>query len=105
MDTWLLTILRCPLHPDAGPLTPLGSPDRAVGAPAPIDGLLCPVCCHAYPVLHGVPDMVGPAGCPVPDREAEAAQWDGQAPRYEEGRVADAAYMAGVVAAARALAP
>lgn len=105
MDVWLLTLLRCPLHPGAGPLAPLRGPSRPGEPEPPVRGLHCPRCRRAYPVVDGIPDLVGPAGCPGPVRDGEAAQWDEQAPRYDEGRVRDPIYMAGVAAAARALAP
>jgi SAM-dependent methyltransferase len=96
MDVCLLALLRCPLHPDAEPLQPAPPRGRA---------LLCHRCGRAYPVVGGIPDLLGPAGCPDHFRAAEEAQWDAQAAHYEEGRVRDPIYMAGVGAAARALAP
>jgi SAM-dependent methyltransferase len=104
MDVWLLSLLRCPLHPDRGPLTPL-RPALGLGAPAPVRGLLCDTCHRTYPVRDGIPDLVGPAGCPDHVRAPEQSQWDGQAAHYDEGRLRDPLYMAAVAAAARALAP
>jgi ubiquinone/menaquinone biosynthesis C-methylase UbiE/uncharacterized protein YbaR (Trm112 family) len=103
MDVWLLALLRCPLHPDRGRLRPLRLPHES-GA-AVISGLLCRTCCRTYPVVGGIPDLIGPAGCPDHLRGAEEAQWDRQAGRYDEGRLRDPVYMAGVAASARALAP
>jgi SAM-dependent methyltransferase len=104
MDVWLLAALRCPLHPHHGalaPVRPLGCP----GEPAVARVLRCRYCHRTYPARDGIPDMLSPAGCPDHVRAPEEAQWDGQAARYDEGRLRDPVYMAGVEAAARALAP
>jgi SAM-dependent methyltransferase len=68
-------------------------------------GLRCRHCGRTYPVRDGIPDLLGPAGCPDHVRAPEEAQWDGQAARYDAGRLRDPIYMAGIRAAARALAP
>jgi SAM-dependent methyltransferase len=91
-NDFLLRILRCPLHPDAGPLR-LG----------PKSEVSCRCCGRAFPSADGIPDMV------VPDRgdeafvEAETRQWDAHAPVYEDRRGRDPVYMAGVKAAVSAL--
>jgi SAM-dependent methyltransferase len=72
---------------------------------AAVTGLLCRACGRTYRVSGGIPDLLGPAGCPEDIRNLEQAQWDHQAGRYDEGRLRDPLYMAGIAAASRALAP
>ncbi len=91
MDVW--TVLRCPRHPNGPPL----------GTPAGM-ALYCPLCRHAYQVWDGIPDLVVPQEPQQSYLEAEARQWDEQAWRYEEERDRDSVYMAGIQAAAQALA-
>lgn len=89
----LLDLLRCPLHPNEGPLQP--DPGTT--------GLRCPGCGRLYPVVNGIPDMVVRERSQEPYLEAEARQWDQQATNYETKRGEDPIYMAGVEAAANSL--
>jgi ubiquinone/menaquinone biosynthesis C-methylase UbiE len=90
----LQEVFRCPQHP-------WGQPLAAVAG----EKLRCSHCGHTYPVRDGIPDLVVTQGSEQEFLEAEAQQWDEHAPRYEEQRTRDAIYMAGLEAAAGALAP
>jgi ubiquinone/menaquinone biosynthesis C-methylase UbiE/uncharacterized protein YbaR (Trm112 family) len=95
MQPWLVEILRCPLHVDAGPLAPVGS-----GA-----GLSCRRCGAVYPVVDGIPVMLTPtqeAGLP---REQERLRWDEKAETYDDTRAGERVYQAGIDAAVRFLIP
>jgi uncharacterized protein YbaR (Trm112 family) len=54
MTPYLWDLLRCPRHPDAGPLAPEGG--------LPPSALRCTACHTAYPVRDGIPDMLDPDG-------------------------------------------
>ena len=96
MEPFFSQVLRCPVHPDAGPLL--------VQGPGPEAGLRCRHCDHVYPVLDDIADML--TGDTADDyREREREQWDRQAAHYDEGRLKDPIYMAAVESAARALRP
>jgi SAM-dependent methyltransferase len=88
-------LLRCPLHPESGPLRH----DPSAGV------LACPTCARTFPIVDGIPDLL------LPDPEfaeflaSEAEQWDGHAFRYEETRKYDCTYRAAVEATAEALRP
>src|SRR5262245_58821357 len=101
----LFTRLRCPLHPDGGPLRRVEG-DKELGAPpAGCDtGLRCTQCGHVYPVIDGIPDMVVSADFAGSFLEAECRQWDAHAQRYDNGRQQDPTYMAGVETTVDALA-
>jgi ubiquinone/menaquinone biosynthesis C-methylase UbiE/uncharacterized protein YbaR (Trm112 family) len=96
MEPFFAQVLRCPIHPDAGPQQVVDAPSGA--------GLKCPHCGRVYPVRDGVADMlVGEAVGEFREREME--QWDRQAAHYDEGRLKDPIYMAAVESAARTLRP
>jgi ubiquinone/menaquinone biosynthesis C-methylase UbiE/uncharacterized protein YbaR (Trm112 family) len=98
LDASLLPILRCPLHPEAGPLQKAG----ANGQPA---GLICPHCGREYPVVDGIPVMLADNPDAGFSRDEEMSQWDAQAARYDAGRMQDLVYRAGVEATAEAVRP
>lgn len=78
----LLGALRCPYHTENG---------RLEGAPS---FLQCVVCGTRYPVIDGIPDMVGNSSPDhLPD---ETKQWDLHAPDYDTSRSVDPIYMANV---------
>lgn len=83
--------LRCPRHPLAGRLEK--SPDA----------LHCTECGARYPVIDGIPDMVGDGAPEHVSNETE--QWDRHAPDYDATRTTDPIYMAGIRAALAALRP
>lgn len=87
-------LLRCPLHPEAGPLAQLQAPAA----------LKCRRCDHTFPVVAGIPDLVVDDAGDRAFRAAEARQWDEHAPRYDEQRQHDLIYLASVDAAVQALA-
>ncbi len=96
MEPFFAQVLRCPIHPEAGPLQVWDSHPEA--------GLECPHCHRVYPVRDGIADML--VGEKVGEfREREMEQWDRQAAHYDEGRLKDPIYMAAVESAARALRP
>lgn len=95
-SSWI-DCLRCPRHPQAGRLTHSSHWERPT--------LSCPQCMSQYPIVDGVVDMLVPGESPNDFLEAEKNQWDEQADRYDEERITDPVYMAGVEAAVDALAP
>jgi ubiquinone/menaquinone biosynthesis C-methylase UbiE len=98
LDASLLPLLRCPRHPEAGPL-PKGGAD---GQPV---GLSCPHCRREYPVVDGIPVLLAEAVESSFNRDGEMRQWDEQAARYDAGRLQDLIYRAGVEATAEAVRP
>lgn len=99
--------LTCPLHPQVRLRVRVAEPVHAgAGSGADQDaGLECPRCGRVWPVVDGIPDFVSPRVTPGSLLEAESRQWDEHAAQYDESRVRDAVYVAGVDAAAHALAP
>lgn len=96
MEPFFSEVLRCPVHPDAGPLR-IQAHDTGAD-------LRCPHCGRGFPVADGIADML--TGDRADDfREREREQWDRQAAHYDEGRLKDPIYMAAVESAARALRP
>jgi SAM-dependent methyltransferase len=96
MNDTLLQVLRCPLHPQAGPLeTVAGGGEK----------LRCRKCGRQFPLVQGVADMLVDADHDEAFREREIRQWDEQAARYDGERQRDPVYMAGVDAAGEALGP
>ena len=97
-------MVRCPQHPDAGQLD-LPVVSAGCGANGVCE-VKCPVCGLAYPVVHGIVDMLGPL--PPTDStaflDAESEQWDHHTSRYDEGRSRDLVYMNCLRAGLRALA-
>lgn len=95
----LLQVLRCPLHPDAGPLE-----IQPNGTSLPT-GLKCQDCARVFPIVDGIPDMVVEGGEYDSFREKEMRQWDEQAENYDEKRMRELIYWAGVEATVEALKP
>jgi ubiquinone/menaquinone biosynthesis C-methylase UbiE/uncharacterized protein YbaR (Trm112 family) len=106
MDHFFCQLLRCPAHPDAGSLHLV--PPRDAG-PTEFGwaghGLRCSHCNRVYPLAEGIPDMLAPDLSPEGFRAREINQWDSQAASYDDGRLRDPIYMAGIDAAVRALRP
>jgi ubiquinone/menaquinone biosynthesis C-methylase UbiE len=100
MNRTLFEVLRCPLHPDAGPLCV--GPSSQTGAGPEVLG--CPSCGRSYPVVQGIPDMLVREGLPS-WLEQERQQWDDQAATYDQTREPNLVYLAGIDAAVRALQP
>lgn len=98
----LMAILRCPLHPDSGPLK-ISAVDTS--AERPNGSLNCQHCGQAYPITDGIPDMLVANVDHESFRKTECAQWDRFSPTYEETRVTDPVYMACVEAAVEQLRP
>src|SRR5262249_47069533 len=87
----LFDLLRCPLHPDAGPLLQEQT------------SLCCPRCARAFAIVDAIPDLVVPDTGPRDFLATEARQWDEHAPRYDEKRQHDLIYQATIDAAVQAL--
>jgi SAM-dependent methyltransferase len=104
MNSSLFDLLRCPLHPDTGPLHQRFAAASASQLGAPPDVLACPQCGRAYPVLRGIPDMLVQEGLP-PWLERERQQWDDQAAAYDATGKPNLIYLAGIEAAIAALQP
>jgi len=98
----LMAILRCPLHPNSGPLK-----ISAVDTPAsrPNGSLNCQRCGHVYPITDGIPDMFVANVDHESFLKAESAQWDRFSSTYDEIRISDPIYMACVEAAVEQLRP
>ena len=98
----LMAILRCPLHPNSGPLK-----INAVDTPAsrPNGSLNCQRCGHVYPITDGIPDMFVANVDHESFLKAESAQWDRFSSTYDEIRISDPIYMACVEAAVEQLRP
>lgn len=101
----LINVLRCPIHPSAGKLQVVSGDGPADGSGISAISLVCPSCRREYPIHDGIPDMLVSDPGTHSFREEEMAQWDGQASAYEQERVKDQVYMAGIEGAAAALAP
>lgn len=80
----LLEILRCPRHPGGGLLSEA------------LDALRCPECGVEYPVVEGIPLLLGAGRLADPYLASEQKQWDAQAETYDAMRMRDLVYMAGV---------
>lgn len=87
--------IRCPLHPGVGEVSPGAS----------FAGLICRACGRTYPIRGGIAHFIPPAIWRRNSSREEVKQWDRESESYEDWRGRDPRYMAGIVAAARALAP
>ncbi len=105
MDDILRESMRCPTHPDAGPLHPLPCRRDSHAGPGAGQGLVCPRCGRLYPVRGDIPDFLLPDESFGGFRDREIRQWDEQAATYDEERLRDPIYRAGIAAAAAALRP
>jgi ubiquinone/menaquinone biosynthesis C-methylase UbiE len=102
MDTFWLSVLRCPLHPNEGHLKTQASDQRHDAELSPYRGLVCQRCGHVYPIVQGIPDLLAGSTSQETVRGKEMAQWDEHAPRYDDQRQRGPEYMAGVEAAVSA---
>jgi ubiquinone/menaquinone biosynthesis C-methylase UbiE len=99
-------ILRCPQHPDDGPLETVdGHQDSS---PAAGDRKLrCRTCGSIVPIAGGIADVLALSNELESDARlrSEAEQWDRYAAGYDDLRLGDVVYMNGVRAGLRALRP